>query len=314
MDIVNNREMLDVYNEKGEKVDKINRSDYKLEGLSKGKYCCVVQSMVKHIDGNYLLMRRSKDKDLNPGEWEFTPGGFVLADEIPRVAAEREIVEETGLKPKSLILTQCFCDENETLIKYRYLALVDSKDVKYQVGETIDHKWYCTSCLLDFLQCGNGIKDQKNRNCNLKMIEKLNSINSFTNAIKRLFGKQLRAIYLYDKVGIEHSKLDALILIICQNYNNKLIDLCARYENQFSSKDNKLAIFWVEEDTVLNDGTNIELNSCYQFGYDAPLKENIDIFSQPIGDANFKSCKEKSGYINCPFPLEIFSSAEWQGF
>jgi len=47
----------------------------------------------------FLLMKRSEDRDLMPGKWEF-PGGGVREDESPREAALRELEEETGFKAK----------------------------------------------------------------------------------------------------------------------------------------------------------------------------------------------------------------------
>jgi 8-oxo-dGTP diphosphatase len=46
-------------------------------------------------DGNVLLVRRVNEPEL--GKWSL-PAGFVDGEEDPRLAAERECLEETGLK------------------------------------------------------------------------------------------------------------------------------------------------------------------------------------------------------------------------
>jgi 8-oxo-dGTP pyrophosphatase MutT (NUDIX family) len=47
-------------------------------------------------DGAFLIVKRSKNEDLNSGQWAF-PGGRVEPGEIPLLSAIREISEETAL-------------------------------------------------------------------------------------------------------------------------------------------------------------------------------------------------------------------------
>lgn len=46
-------------------------------------------------EDEFLLLKRTDEKDVYPGVWEF-PGGWVEDDETPREAAQRELREETG--------------------------------------------------------------------------------------------------------------------------------------------------------------------------------------------------------------------------
>lgn len=57
----------------------------------------VVVSLVIERDGKLLLMRRSVDKEHDPGMWEI-PGGRLEQGEHPRDAARREGLEETELE------------------------------------------------------------------------------------------------------------------------------------------------------------------------------------------------------------------------
>lgn len=49
-----------------------------------------------HGKGKFLLLKRAKDRDLNPGKWDF-PSGHIDNEE-PKKAALRELKEETGLR------------------------------------------------------------------------------------------------------------------------------------------------------------------------------------------------------------------------
>jgi 8-oxo-dGTP diphosphatase len=57
---------------------------------------------IKHED-SVVLVRRSKHKKLWPGRYN-APGGHIERGEDPHQAAMRELAEETGLQPKTLVL------------------------------------------------------------------------------------------------------------------------------------------------------------------------------------------------------------------
>jgi 8-oxo-dGTP diphosphatase len=56
-----------------------------------------VRMIIQDIDGNCLLVRRSKTNKSNVGKWEF-PGGKIDPGEAFYEALLREVKEETGLK------------------------------------------------------------------------------------------------------------------------------------------------------------------------------------------------------------------------
>ena len=66
------------------------------EEVPDGMYHLVSEVIVKHTDGEFLLMQRAPTKHFG-GMWEATAGGSALCGESPLDCARRELLEETGL-------------------------------------------------------------------------------------------------------------------------------------------------------------------------------------------------------------------------
>ena len=65
--------------------------------IPKGLYHLVCEIIVRHIDGDYLLMQRDPRKPNYGGMFEATASGSALKGEAPLTGAKRELLEETGL-------------------------------------------------------------------------------------------------------------------------------------------------------------------------------------------------------------------------
>ncbi len=110
----------------------------------------VVDVVVEHVDGSYLMMKRSYSKHNYPGFWEIGAGGSAVQGESSLDAVVRELKEETGITPTTLmqvyrrISQDCICDV--------YLAVTDcDKDsIVTQPEETIDYKWVTKDELIKF--------------------------------------------------------------------------------------------------------------------------------------------------------------------
>ena len=113
-----------------------------------GLYHVVVDILVRHRDGTYLLMRRDPRKVLG-GLWEASAGGSALRGETPLEAARRELREETGIEAGSL--TELGRLSNHDAFFFEFLCETDCpKDaITLQEGETVAWRWVTGDELMD---------------------------------------------------------------------------------------------------------------------------------------------------------------------
>lgn len=72
------------------------------EPIPNGIYHMVCEILVRHTDGDYLLMQRDFQKPNFGGYYEATAGGSALKGEDKITCAKRELLEETGIEAISL--------------------------------------------------------------------------------------------------------------------------------------------------------------------------------------------------------------------
>jgi len=135
------------------------------EPLPRGMYHLVCQMLVRHTDGSYLLMRRSREKKIYPGCWEATAGGSVLAGEEVMEGARRELREETGIEKGEFIPLGQEVSELTATIYHSFLVMTDCpKDsIALQTGETEDYRWLSQEEFREFWKTGNSVPIQKRR-------------------------------------------------------------------------------------------------------------------------------------------------------
>ena len=119
------------------------------EKIPDGIYHLVCDIIVRHKDGEYLLMQRDSRKHFG-GMWEATAGGSALMGETPTECAKRELFEETGISADNLSeVGRVVSDEHKSLY-VEFLCETDCKkdSVVLQEGETSAYKWVSRDGLL----------------------------------------------------------------------------------------------------------------------------------------------------------------------
>ncbi len=113
------------------------------EPIPDGLYHLVSEILVRHMDGDFLLMQRDPNKKAYPGYWESTAGGSALVGEGSIDCAKRELYEETGIAQGSLTQISYEIAESIHTIYRGYLCITDvAKDsIRLQETETTAYRW-----------------------------------------------------------------------------------------------------------------------------------------------------------------------------
>lgn len=133
------------------------------EPIPEGLYHLVSDILVRHTDGDYLLMQRDPRKAHYGGFFEATAGGAAQKGEDALACAKRELCEETGIRTGTFIGIGRFVSGNT--IYESFLCLTDCKKgmIRLQVGETVSYKWICEAAFIDFVNSDAMIPGQYQR-------------------------------------------------------------------------------------------------------------------------------------------------------
>lgn len=143
-------EVWDAYYEDGSKAD---TTLVRGKNIPEGLFHIIVETLIRHSDGTFLLMRRDLNKSSNPGLYEGSAGGSVLQGETVENGARREVEEETGLIINKLIPIYRFTYPKRNAITQGFITNVsgDKDNIKLQQGETIGYKWINLEDLKKFI-------------------------------------------------------------------------------------------------------------------------------------------------------------------
>ncbi len=121
------------------------------EPIPEGLYHLVCEILVRHNDGDYLVMQRAWEKPTFGGYFEATAGGSALKGEDIITCAKRELWEETGIVADALEQIGTFRSHNT--IYFQFLCRTDcTKDsVALQAGETISYQWLTEKAFIAFV-------------------------------------------------------------------------------------------------------------------------------------------------------------------
>ena len=130
-----------------------------------GIYHLVCEVLVRHVDGSYLCMIRSREKPNYPGYPECTAGGSALLGESPNDCIRRELREETGIEWDDFEEVNVTVREFYSTIFHSYLCTVDwPKDaITMQEGETESYEWLSEEEFIRLLNSNRMIPGQPER-------------------------------------------------------------------------------------------------------------------------------------------------------
>ncbi len=131
-------ELWDAYDADLNKIDGVTL--VRGEPIPKGMRHLVCDVIVRHADGEYLLMQRDKRKHFG-GMWEATAGGSALVGESPLECAHRELLEETGIDAPELTQLGIVTTDDRIYIEFLCVTDCDKRAVTPQEGETSAYRW-----------------------------------------------------------------------------------------------------------------------------------------------------------------------------
>ena len=130
-----------------------------------GIYHLVCEVLVRHTDGSYLCMIRSREKPNYPLYPECTAGGSALLGEDPLTCIRRELREETGIEWDDFQVVAHTVREPDSCLFWSFVCTVDwPKDrITLQEGETEAFKWVSEAEFIELLGSGKMIPEQMER-------------------------------------------------------------------------------------------------------------------------------------------------------
>ena len=155
-------ELWDAYTRNGAKTGGVLVRGQK---LWPGIYHMVCVVLVRHVDGSFLCMIRSRQKPNYPLYPECTAGGSALLGEDPLACIRRELREETGIECDEFEQVNVTVRDCYATIFYSYLCTVDwPKDaITLQEGETEAYQWLSEEEFIELLNSGRMIPGQPER-------------------------------------------------------------------------------------------------------------------------------------------------------
>ena len=151
-------ELWDAYDRNGNKTGEIL---VRGEPIPEGRYHLVSEVLVRHVDGSYLCMIRSREKPNYPLYPECTAGGSALLGEDPLTCIRRELREETGIVWDDFQLVAHTVREPDSCLFYSFVCTVDwPKDrITMQEGETEGYRWLSEEEFGELLRSGRMIPE-----------------------------------------------------------------------------------------------------------------------------------------------------------
>ena len=107
--------------------------------MPEGRYHLVVHVVIFNTQGEMLIQQRQPFKEGWPNLWDVTVGGSAIAGDTSRTAAQREVLEEIGLRidltnelPRLTLPFDCGFDDIYTLVQDVDLSLLSLQESEVQ--------------------------------------------------------------------------------------------------------------------------------------------------------------------------------------
>lgn len=122
------------------------------EPIPSGSYHLVSCVVVRHTDGDFLILCRSAQKEAYPNILEIGVGGCAMQGEDARSCAIRELEEETGIVCDCLTETGRYVDDYSQAIYEGYLCTtdIDKDKIRLIPEENSEYFWYTTEEFIEF--------------------------------------------------------------------------------------------------------------------------------------------------------------------
>ena len=131
------------------------------EPIPKGLYLLVCEILVRHIEGEDLLMKRDERKPNYGGYFEATAGGSALKGEDKISCAIRELWEETGISSSDLREIGKYISHDTIYCNFLCVTECDKASITLQEGETTSYKWISESDFVAFVNSNEIIDVQR---------------------------------------------------------------------------------------------------------------------------------------------------------
>lgn len=149
-------EMMDVYSAQKIRQPKIHQRDI---SMAAGDYRFVVTVLVFNSKNELLIQKRQSTKHSWPDYWDYSASGAVSAGEEIYLAAERELMEETGvkvsLKDVPSRMTVAFNEGWDEI--YFVTKDVAADEIKIQTEEVAEVRWVREEEYLQLVEDGSFI-------------------------------------------------------------------------------------------------------------------------------------------------------------
>ena len=131
--------------------------------IPEGRYHLVSCIVVRHMDGDFLLMRRAPEKKHYPNIWEIGAGGSVVQGETAEESAHRELEEETGIRGGCWSYLGRYVETDTIYEGFVCVTGHPKEQVRLQAGETVDFRWLTAKAFIDFFDSDQCIDRFKRR-------------------------------------------------------------------------------------------------------------------------------------------------------